>query len=738
MIGAAPIQRERRPIPLNCLVGRSPQNCRQGDGADDDVEGLAASIAALAATTGEGLINPLLVGPAPGAALRWHVHAGGRRLAAMRRLVDAGTFAPDRPVDCIVFGNTFDEREIAREISLVENTMRRDLHPVEQCDAFEALCAHGLEVERIAADFALPVRQVRQRLRLTKLSPRVRDLWRAGRMNVEQAQAFAIGQSHAAQDELLDRIERTLPAHHPANIRTELLHAAKAVPFHTREALYVGLDAYVAAGGHAVEDLFADVPLIFDEALLKRLAREQMMREGEAILQAEGWSFCYALEDVAAPFTWERIKPELTGDERARLDAIQDEGEALANGDDPATQAALERLEAEEHAIEARGFTRAATPARRAKAGILVAIDHKGCFTAERGVVEPDDRQPAEAPTPHRPVAPATPAPEPTKPAKPADPIEAAAGGLGQVRAILDETVGKALVEVVSARPDLALMFAVARFGGTFSPDTLERDFGMAPANYSYGKPSTREGLLGRLDAKSFVDAIALCADTPLGDLTVAFAAIAARSIRLDKHSPLSGLAPVARAFARRGATLGPAFRAAFDAERYFDAASKAACLAALEAMAVPAVDKSAKKPALAAQAAAAAKAQGWLPFPLADWAGVEASSPEAYVDDDEAPAAPPPTTLAQAMGGAIADDELRREIGLLTFLTLHIGPVEGRSVRCADLFSAYRNNTAAGSIYGRDDFNVAMWALGFDENITAGTYPGFDFAAAVERETGA
>ena len=700
---ASPL-RERRPIRLDQIIGRSPQNCRKaivGDAQKDDLAGLVASMLALEAATGEPLIQPLIVSPVPGPLLKWHVHDGGRRWQALGDLVAAGSFKPDRLVDCMVLEG--DDEAIAREVSLFANSLRRDLHPVEQCDAFEALRAAGVAAERIAQDFALPLRIVRQRLRLTKLSPAVRAAWRDGRMSTDQAQAFAANDSHEAQDELLERIDRTLAQHSPHNIRTEMLHAAKAHTFDTREALYVGVDAYVAAGGRIEEDLFADVPLMFDDALLKRLARETMMRAGEAIIAAEGWGFCFAVADVAPGcHAWKRIDPEYTAAEVARLEEFDLE---------PTPED-----EAEGEALEIRALMRE-KPARRATAGILVDIGPDGSLVVKRGVFAPppakDASPAAETPRrdPERSVA--SPCP-PAKPPKPADPIEAAAGGLGIVRAILDDTVGRALVAIVSVRPDLALMFAVARFGGTYAPEQLEREFGIGPE--TFGGPSKRDGVLGRLDGKGFDVALSLCADVPLADLTIAFAAIAARSIRLQRHAPVSGFSAIVRAFARRGAALGPAFRAAFDADRYFEAASRAACLAALDAMATSLVDRQAKKPVLAALAAADAKAKGWLPYPLDGWARIEADSAEAQIDAPIAPAMP----LAQAMGHAIDADELRREIGLLTFLTMNVEERPGGVVSPNAICSAYRNAQVADP-YTSPQVCDALFELGMEEEAAIG-----------------
>ncbi|WP_327437239.1 ParB/Srx family N-terminal domain-containing protein [Sinorhizobium meliloti] len=79
---------------------------------------------------------------------RYFVVAGGRRLAALRLLAEAGEIAKDYPVEC-------KEREgdIATEISLAENVMREEMHPVDQYEAFDALARQGKDTADIAARF---------------------------------------------------------------------------------------------------------------------------------------------------------------------------------------------------------------------------------------------------------------------------------------------------------------------------------------------------------------------------------------------------------------------------------------------------------------------------------------------------------------------------------------------------------------------------------------------------------
>lgn len=116
-------------IPLNRLV-QSKSNVRK-TGKSKSLDALMASIAA------HGLRQNLNVKPTSGN--RFEVVAGGRRLAALKRLAKDGRLDTHSPVACLVL----DEAENPSEISLTENSIREDMHPDDQCVAFQELIAGG-------------------------------------------------------------------------------------------------------------------------------------------------------------------------------------------------------------------------------------------------------------------------------------------------------------------------------------------------------------------------------------------------------------------------------------------------------------------------------------------------------------------------------------------------------------------------------------------------------------------
>nr|WP_225170579.1 ParB/Srx family N-terminal domain-containing protein [Ensifer sp. IC4062] len=93
-----------------------PRNVRKSYSAEG-IEALAANIRA----DGYRLLQNLVVrkGDKKG---RYFVVAGGRRLAALNLLAEAGEIAKDYPVEC-----KEREGEIATEVSLAENVMREEM-----------------------------------------------------------------------------------------------------------------------------------------------------------------------------------------------------------------------------------------------------------------------------------------------------------------------------------------------------------------------------------------------------------------------------------------------------------------------------------------------------------------------------------------------------------------------------------------------------------------------------------
>ncbi len=260
-------------LPVRLLVN-SKSNVRR-TARDRGIERLAASIAA------HGLRQNLNVRPTTGN--RYEVVAGGRRLEALKRLIKEGQISRDTEVPCLVLSPD----DNATELSLVENAMRLEMHPDDQARAFASLVEDGFTVEDIAARFGVTTKVVAQRLKLSSVSPLLRALYRQGVIDGAQMAAFALVDDHAAQEAAWNQLPEW--NRQPDAIRRVL--TGEGVSADHRLARFVGVDAYRAAGGEVIEDLFDDRPaVLLDGNLLQVLAAAKLGETATAV-RLEGWSF---------------------------------------------------------------------------------------------------------------------------------------------------------------------------------------------------------------------------------------------------------------------------------------------------------------------------------------------------------------------------------------------------------------------------------------------------------------
>ena len=228
-------------IPLNKLV-LSDRNVRK-TGAEDAIDDLVASIAA------HGLLQSLVV--QPGKRGKFAVIAGGRRLRALQTLAERGDIETSHEVPCRVIGTD----EAAEELSLAENIIRAPMHPADQFEAFRAVIDQGKTIADVAARFNVSEDLVERRLKLGRLSPVILQAYRDEKLDLEEAQAFALSDNHAEQERVFDELAEADQLY-PRRIRAALTQGE--VPSSDRACRFIGREAYLAAGGMIRRDLFDD------------------------------------------------------------------------------------------------------------------------------------------------------------------------------------------------------------------------------------------------------------------------------------------------------------------------------------------------------------------------------------------------------------------------------------------------------------------------------------------------
>lgn len=384
-----------RDIPFNKLV-LSQTNVRRIK-AGVSIEDLAASVAR------RGLIQSIHVRAVLDADGRetgmFEIPAGGRRYRALEMLVRQKRLAKTAPVPCVVGDPS--GAILAEEISLAENIEHAPLHPLDQYRAFEDLREKGMSEEEIASAFFISVNIVKQRLKLTAVSPALLDIYADDGMTIAQLEAFSVSNDHERQEQVWDAIKNSW-SKEPYQIRRMLTE--NTVRASDKRAVFVGLDSYEAAGGEVLRDLFQsdDGGWLQNAALLDRLVMDKLQVMADEIAN-EGWKWI----EVAVSFPYgatqglrelEGTPVDLSNEEQSTLSALRDEFDRLQAEYEEADELPDEvdqrfgELETAIETLQARPVR--FDPGDIARAGVFISVDADGSLLVERGYVRPEDEAP--------------------------------------------------------------------------------------------------------------------------------------------------------------------------------------------------------------------------------------------------------------------------------------------------------------------------------------------------------
>lgn len=157
------------------LLRRNPDQPRRVFN-EDELEELSNSIRE------KGILQPILVRPAPGAAGEFQIVAGERRWRAAQR---AGLHT----VPILV--REFDDLDVL-EIGIIENVQRADLNPLEEAMGYKVLIDRfGRTQDAVALTVGKSRSHVANMLRLLNLPEGVRDYLAEGRISIGHARAIA-------------------------------------------------------------------------------------------------------------------------------------------------------------------------------------------------------------------------------------------------------------------------------------------------------------------------------------------------------------------------------------------------------------------------------------------------------------------------------------------------------------------------------------------------------------------
>ena len=383
---------ETRLIPLNKL--RHDDRNVRGDSNDPATARADAEL--IASIRSHGLLENLVV--TPRTKTLFGVAAGARRFRALNALAADKHIPKNHPVPCLVVDN-----DAAAESSLAENAVRIAMHPADQVTAFSRLVREGATTGQIAARFGVAERTVQKRVRLGSLPEEIIAAYREARINADTAEAFATTGDTDFQRTVFESLSQSgqLYGH---SVRHAL--SQRQTRSDSPAALYVGLDAYRAAGGNVEDPLFEDdYVTILDPGLMRELAQQKLNAEGSKY--AEGWKWA----TTQFEFTWGHQQQYLIASADARAQFTEDETAALSEAqgviretserlDHPALDADQRRELWNTVARQQRRYTDIErdrddrdeySETARAHCGVVVALDREGNLDIHRGLVRAED-----------------------------------------------------------------------------------------------------------------------------------------------------------------------------------------------------------------------------------------------------------------------------------------------------------------------------------------------------------
>jgi ParB family chromosome partitioning protein len=159
---------------------------------------------------------------------------------------------------------------------------------------------------------------------------------------------------------------------------------------------FVGIEAYEAAGGFVMRDLFEEDRggYLTDPLLLQKLVNEKLEAAAETV-RAEGWKWVEAAEDIPYNATYGLrplvpLAPALTGEEEHELETLLNERDELeASEGDAETENRLSGVTRRITELEANAP--AFAPEDVSTAGCFISLDSDGRLCIERGYVRAED-----------------------------------------------------------------------------------------------------------------------------------------------------------------------------------------------------------------------------------------------------------------------------------------------------------------------------------------------------------
>ncbi|WP_037317354.1 ParB/RepB/Spo0J family partition protein [Ruegeria halocynthiae] len=315
--------------------------------------------------------------------------AGGRRLRALRYLAeqhpDLAATHPELANPMVTLAR---DVETAEAWANMENLARKDLSPAEEIRAYGKMEAKGAPAPVIARAFAVTEKHVYRRLALAHLPKPVIDALAAGEISLSMAACFTISDDESHSLEVLERVR----GDSWSDYQIKNMLKPDSVKGSDRRALFVGEEAYKAAGGKIGGDLFAEEVLFDSPDILERCFETALAEAAKELVETEGWKWVEPItESYVCSYSmgltrFGRVYPvegELSEDQVARYEDLVELAEAEVL--DEAGQAELATLQG----ILDGDYTQD----QKAHAGAYVCVNNRGQLDVTAGMVKPEDKK---------------------------------------------------------------------------------------------------------------------------------------------------------------------------------------------------------------------------------------------------------------------------------------------------------------------------------------------------------
>ncbi|WP_271952762.1 ParB/RepB/Spo0J family partition protein [Ruegeria faecimaris] len=294
--------------------------------------------------------------------------AGGRRFRALNIAVT------ERPDLAHVSVKITDNPFVAEQWANAENTAREELDPIDEVRAYGKMAAKSLSVAKISTAFGVNEGHVRRRLALAGLPNPVLDAVKAGEISQGIAKAMTVS---TEEEKILEVLERAKESRWYSEHDVKAALTSEAICSENRKAVFVGQDAYVAAGGTITTDLFENETLFNEGEILETLFAEKLAEEAAKLREAEGWEWVETHDESYIPYGYteaqnlqrlEKVRLVYTEKQAERFDELDEllQNEVL-DEDGKAELAALRNHTVPFYSDEQRKF-----------AGVVVYVDSNG------------------------------------------------------------------------------------------------------------------------------------------------------------------------------------------------------------------------------------------------------------------------------------------------------------------------------------------------------------------------